>query len=193
MNSFPVALRIAWWNATSALTDSGALDSAAAISAKARSMAARPVPLARPAASAAASGSIIRRSSKRLRMKAAFGTSPICQPRTSASSRLHSSRGRTTVPCRGADETRPLPARTLIASRIDRREMENCSASRSRLGSVVPGVRCPDTIRRPRVSAAPKGRSEPVLICCQSANASPCVPVFMRRHHRPNEQQRSDE
>ena len=112
------------------------------------------VRVARCAAQAAASGSMMRLSSKRSRTNAAFGESPNCQLSTSSSREFQTSGERTTVPRRGVDSTSPLPASSLSASRSAGRAIDNCRASSVELGSVVPGLNSPDTIRRPMCSAA---------------------------------------
>jgi len=133
-------------------------------------------PAPRSATIAAASGSTIRRTSNRLRTKSASGTSAICQTSTSASSRLHSLRGLTTVPRRGFDETRPLPASTFIASRTERREIESSAAKSSKFGKVVPGGRPPETMRRPMISAARMRGRTPLVVASKSCTVLPSSP-----------------
>ena len=45
-----------------------------------------------------------------------------------------------------------------MASRTERRDTENSSASWSKLGRMLPGFQLPETMRRPIVSAAASGR-----------------------------------
>ena len=150
------------------------------MAASARSSAATASAGPRMATMAAASGSMIRRTSNRLATKAASGSSASCQASTSISCRRHSLRGRTTtVPRCGLAATSPLSASTFIASRTESCEIDSSEASSSELGRVVPGSRPPETMRRPMISAARNGGRAPLIVASSSCTVLPSGPRFM--------------
>ena len=86
---------------------------------------------ARCAASSAAAGSMISRTSvSRPRKVAAVADPPAATRARRDRAGSSDSRGRTRVPVRGRDTTRPLAARTLIASRITPRLAPHCCRRR---------------------------------------------------------------
>ena len=112
-------------------------------------------------------------------MNSSLGFWSTCQRSTSESSMFQSTVGRTRVPIFGRDDVSPLADRRRIASRTAVRETPNSSWMRGSVGSVSPGLYCPETIRRPIVPATsserlPSRLRSPLV---RPSRMSPTLPV----------------
>ena len=106
--------------------------------------------LRRIAASRAAAGSMISRTSETSRMTSAIGPWSSIHPSTSGSRTSQDTRGSGTVPTLGRDRRRPFEASTFVASRTTVRETPSRLPSSDSIGSGTPSGSSPDTMAIPR-------------------------------------------